>query len=145
MPQRYIVAIMISLILITLAVIFHGQRPQLNHTSIHAKQGLIDISPAIEQGQSVDLSGEWLFFYDQFLSSKEIQAGTDLIMLQMAKDKKLDEILEELGEVAEGVKTSEAIYKLSKEYNIYTPIANEVKLILEGKSPQDSLKYLLNS
>jgi len=65
--------------------------------------------------------------------------------LGLAENKKLQEILKELGEVAEGVKTSEAIHKLSKEFNIYTPIANEVKLILDGKNPKDSLKDLLNS
>ena len=63
----------------------------------------------------------------------------------MAQKKSLDLILEELGEVAEGVMTSQAIYKLSQENKIYTPIANEVKLILEGKNPQDSLKDLLSS
>ena len=82
---------------------------------------------------------------DLFLTASSPMSRNYRVGLGLAKDKKLDEILEELGEVAEGVKTSEAIYKLSKEYNIYTPIANEVKLILEGKSPQDSLKDLLNS
>lgn len=41
--------------------------------------------------------------------------------------------------------TSEAICKLSKKYGIYTPIANEVKHVIEGKNPLDSLKDLLSS
>jgi len=82
---------------------------------------------------------------DLFLTASSPMSRNYRVGLGLAKNKKLDEILEELGEVAEGVKTSEAIYNLSKEYNIYTPIANEVKLILDGKSPQDSLKDLLNS
>ncbi len=41
--------------------------------------------------------------------------------------------------------TSEAIYKLSRKNDIYTPIANEVKLILDGKNPKKSLQDLLKS
>lgn len=82
---------------------------------------------------------------DLFLTASSSMSRNYRVGLGLAKNKKLDEILDELGEVAEGVKTSEAIYNLSKEYSIYTPIANEVKLILDGKSPQDSLKDLLNS
>jgi glycerol-3-phosphate dehydrogenase (NAD(P)+) len=82
---------------------------------------------------------------DLFLTASSPMSRNYRVGLGLAKNKKLDEILEELGEVAEGVKTSEAISKLSTEHKIYTPIANEVKLILNGKSPQDSLKDLLNS
>lgn len=82
---------------------------------------------------------------DLFLTASSNMSRNYRVGLGLAQNKKLDEILEELGEVAEGVKTSEAIYKLSQEYNIYTPIANEVKLVLDGKNPKDSLKDLLNS
>ena len=81
---------------------------------------------------------------DLFLTASSTLSRNFRVGLGLAKGKSLDLILEELGEVAEGVKTSEAIYKLSKENNIYTPIANEVKLILDGKSPQQSLKDLLS-
>lgn len=82
---------------------------------------------------------------DLFLTASSTLSRNFRVGLGLAKNKSLDEILEELGEVAEGVMTAQAIYKLSKKNNIYTPIANEVKLILEGKNPQDSLKDLLNS
>ncbi|APW64361.1 MULTISPECIES: NAD(P)H-dependent glycerol-3-phosphate dehydrogenase [Arcobacteraceae] len=82
---------------------------------------------------------------DLFLTASSNMSRNYRVGLGLAQNKSLEEILEELGEVAEGVKTSEAIYKLSKEYNIYTPIANEVKLVLDGKNPKDSLKDLLNS
>ena len=65
--------------------------------------------------------------------------------LGLASNKNLDEILKELGEVAEGIKTADAIYNLSLKHTIYTPIANEVKLILDGKNPKDSLKDLLKN
>ena len=82
---------------------------------------------------------------DLFLTASSTLSRNFRVGLGLAKNKSLDEILEELGEVAEGVMTSQAIYKLSTQNNIYTPIANEVKLILEGKNPQDSLKDLLTN
>lgn len=82
---------------------------------------------------------------DLFLTASSTMSRNFRVGLGLAANKSLETILEELGEVAEGVKTSEAIYKLSSEHGIYTPIANEVRLILEGKNPKDSLKDLLNS
>lgn len=82
---------------------------------------------------------------DLFLTASSTMSRNFRVGLGLAKQESLDMILEELGEVAEGVKTSEAIYNLCEKHNIYTPIAKEVKLILEGKNPKDSLKDLLNS
>lgn len=82
---------------------------------------------------------------DLFLTASSTLSRNYRVGLGLAKGKKLDSILEELGEVAEGVKTAEAIYMLSTNQDIYTPIANEVKLILDGKNPLNSLKDLLKS
>lgn len=82
---------------------------------------------------------------DLFLTASSPMSRNYRVGLGLATGNKLEDILEELGEVAEGVKTSEAISNLSKEHGIYTPIAKEVQLILDGKNPQDSLKDLLKS
>jgi len=82
---------------------------------------------------------------DLFLTANSTMSRNYRVGLGLASGKKLEDILEELGEVAEGVKTADAIYDLSKKYNIYTPIADEVKHILNGKSPKDSLKDLLKN
>lgn len=82
---------------------------------------------------------------DLFLTASSTLSRNFRVGLGIAAEKSLETILEELGEVAEGVKTSEAIYKLSNEKNIYTPIANEVKQMLDGKHPKESLKDLLTS
>jgi glycerol-3-phosphate dehydrogenase (NAD(P)+) len=82
---------------------------------------------------------------DLFLTASSTLSRNFRVGLGLAEEKSIDTILEELGEVAEGVKTSEAIVKLSSEFNIYTPIANEVLLLLNGKSPKDSLHDLLKS
>jgi glycerol-3-phosphate dehydrogenase (NAD(P)+) len=57
----------------------------------------------------------------------------------------MDEILEELGEVAEGVPTAKALYKIAKDKGLYLPIAQEVyAMIEEGKDPRQSVKDLLD-
>jgi glycerol-3-phosphate dehydrogenase (NAD(P)+) len=80
---------------------------------------------------------------DLFLTANSTMSRNYRVGLGLASNKNLDEILKELGEVAEGIKTADAIFNLSLKYSIYTPIANEVKLILDGKNPKDSLKDLL--
>lgn len=44
----------------------------------------------------------------------------------LAQGKKIDDILAQLGSVAEGVKTSKAICELSKKLNIETPLSNAI-------------------
>ena len=80
---------------------------------------------------------------DLFLSASSELSRNFRVGLALAKGKKLDAILHDLGEVAEGVFTTDAIIKLSEKYGIYTPIANEVQKILQGKDPKDSLRDLL--
>jgi len=82
---------------------------------------------------------------DLFLAASSTLSRNYRVGLGLAEGKSLENILDELGEVAEGVMTAQAVYKLSNENEIYTPIANEVKLILDGKNPLDSLKDLLKS
>jgi glycerol-3-phosphate dehydrogenase (NAD(P)+) len=80
---------------------------------------------------------------DLFLTANSTLSRNYRVGLGLAKNKNLDTILKEIGEVAEGVWTTEAIYKLSKKFGIYTPIADEVYYILRGKNIKDSLRDLL--
>ncbi|MDR1285749.1 MAG: NAD(P)H-dependent glycerol-3-phosphate dehydrogenase [Campylobacteraceae bacterium] len=80
---------------------------------------------------------------DLFLTASSVLSRNYRVGMALAKGAKLDKILQELGEVAEGVLTSRAISKISKERDIYTPIAREVSMIIEGKPPLDSLRDLL--
>ena len=80
---------------------------------------------------------------DLFLTASSTLSRNYRVGLGLAKGKHIEAILKELGEVAEGVKTSKAIYNLSQKHNIYTPIATEVKFVIDGKNPLDSLKDLL--
>ncbi len=81
---------------------------------------------------------------DLFLTANSTMSRNYRVGLNLAKGKFLKDILNELGEVAEGVYTTKAIYRLSNKYDIYTPIANEVyKIIYENKKPIESLQDLL--
>lgn len=82
---------------------------------------------------------------DLFLTASSTLSRNYRVGLGIAKGKSMDEILEELGEVAEGVPTAKAIYKIAKEKEIYLPIAQEVHaMIEEGKDPLASVKDLLS-
>ncbi|MFC2074639.1 glycerol-3-phosphate dehydrogenase, partial [Campylobacterota bacterium] len=61
----------------------------------------------------------------------------------LAKGKSQEDILNELGEVAEGIGTTYALHKIIQEEKLYLPIATEVYEILEGKMPHHSLRDLL--
>ncbi|WP_309496141.1 NAD(P)H-dependent glycerol-3-phosphate dehydrogenase [Sulfurovum sp.] len=81
---------------------------------------------------------------DLFLTASSTLSRNFRVGLGLAKGKSMDEILEELGEVAEGVPTAKALYKLAKDKNIYLPIAQEVyAMIEEGKDPRESVRDLL--
>jgi glycerol-3-phosphate dehydrogenase (NAD(P)+) len=64
--------------------------------------------------------------------------------IRLGKGEKLKDILSSMKMVAEGVKTTKAVYELSKKYNIEMPIPNEVYYILyEDKDVKASAKDLL--
>ena len=80
---------------------------------------------------------------DLFLTASSELSRNYRVGLGLAKGKSLEQILDELGEVAEGVYTARAIEKIAKDREIYTPIASQVNLILDGKNVKDSLQDLL--
>ena len=81
---------------------------------------------------------------DLFLTASSVLSRNYRVGLGLAKNESLNKILNELGEVAEGIDTSYAIEKLADKNRIYTPIVNEVAAMLRGKDVQSSLKDLLN-
>ena len=81
---------------------------------------------------------------DLFLTASSNLSRNYRVGFGLAKGKSLEAVLEELGEVAEGVPTTKALMKIAKEKDIYLPIASEVEALLEGKDPKKSLMDLLN-
>ncbi len=63
---------------------------------------------------------------------------------QLGQGKNLDQIIEEMSEVAEGVKTAKVVMELAKDYNVHMPISEEVyKVLYEGNTVEDAFKGLL--
>lgn len=82
---------------------------------------------------------------DLFLTASSTMSRNFRVGLGIAQGKSKNEILQELGEVAEGIGTAYALHKIMKEKNLYLPIAKEVYEMLEGKNPLVSLKDFLSS
>jgi glycerol-3-phosphate dehydrogenase (NAD(P)+) len=82
---------------------------------------------------------------DLFLTASSTLSRNYRVGLGLAQGKSIDEILDELGEVAEGIPTTKALYSIAHKKNIYLPIANEVYKMLNGKNPKICVNDLLNS
>ncbi len=80
---------------------------------------------------------------DLFLTASSTMSRNFRVGLGLAEGKLQEQILEELGEVAEGIGTAYALRKIAQEKGLYLPIATEVYNMLEGKDPKDSLHDLL--
>jgi len=81
---------------------------------------------------------------DLFLTASSIMSRNFRVGQGLARELSQEEILQELGEVAEGIGTAYALYEIAKKEDLYLPIAREVYEMLEGKSPQESLRDLLS-
>ncbi len=81
---------------------------------------------------------------DLFLSANSTLSRNYRVGIGLAQNKALEQILSELGEVAEGIKTANAIHLIASKHNIYTPIATEVQKILKGKSCKESILKLMS-
>lgn len=82
---------------------------------------------------------------DLFLTASSTLSRNYRVGLGLAKGLSMEDILEELGEVAEGVPTARALHKIAIDKDIYLPIAAEVyAMIEEGKDPLKSVQDLLS-
>ena len=62
----------------------------------------------------------------------------------LGKGRKIDEIIAEMAEVAEGVKTTKVVMELAKEYKLDMPIATSVyRVLYEGDTVNDAFRGLL--
>lgn len=65
--------------------------------------------------------------------------------VELGKGKRLEEIVAELSEVAEGIKTARAVKQLADRANLEMPIVNEVNAVLyDGKSAGDAVSELMS-
>jgi len=82
---------------------------------------------------------------DLILTSTGDLSRNRQVGLMLAEGKSLNDILNELGHVAEGVHTARAVLQLSNQLNIEMPITQAVCSILhEGVSARSAVEVLLN-
>ncbi len=63
---------------------------------------------------------------------------------QIAKGKKLTQILEEMDQVAEGILTTKSVYKLANKFNAEMPITREIyNVLFENKDPMKAVNELM--
>lgn len=66
--------------------------------------------------------------------------------IQLGKGRSLDEIINEMSMVAEGVKTTKVVIELAQKHSVEMPIAQEVyKVLYEGSTVQEAFRGLLGS
>lgn len=80
---------------------------------------------------------------DLFLTASSTLSRNYRVGFGLGSGKTIEAILEELGEVAEGVATAAAIVDIAGKHGIYTPIAVEVDRIIHGKDVHESIRDLL--
>jgi glycerol-3-phosphate dehydrogenase (NAD(P)+) len=62
---------------------------------------------------------------------------------ELARGRTLDEVLEDMGQVAEGVRTARPVMELSAQYDVFMPIAAEVDAVVnDGRSPREAYRGL---
>jgi len=62
---------------------------------------------------------------------------------ELARDRTLEEVLDDMGQVAEGVKTARPVMQLAQEHDVFMPIAAEVDAVVnEGRHPRDAYRGL---
>jgi glycerol-3-phosphate dehydrogenase (NAD(P)+) len=63
----------------------------------------------------------------------------------LGKGQKMDDILSNLGAVAEGVRTTEAVIKLAEKHNISVPLSTEIYKLVQGKvTPKEAINNLMS-
>jgi glycerol-3-phosphate dehydrogenase (NAD(P)+) len=62
----------------------------------------------------------------------------------LGKGKNLDEVLDNMGMVVEGVRTTKAAYQLAQKYNVSMPITNALyDVLFNGKNAKDAVDVLM--
>ncbi|SEN27610.1 NAD(P)H-dependent glycerol-3-phosphate dehydrogenase [Lihuaxuella thermophila] len=63
----------------------------------------------------------------------------------LSQGKKLEQVLEEMGMVVEGVKTTRVAHALSRHYQVEMPLTEQLYAVLfEGKDPEQAVKDLMS-
>ena len=65
--------------------------------------------------------------------------------VELGRGKKIEEITSNMRMVAEGVRTTEAVYRLAQKLNVTMPITEQVyKVLYEGSDPRAAILQLMS-
>ncbi|PWG05353.1 NAD(P)H-dependent glycerol-3-phosphate dehydrogenase [Polaribacter aquimarinus] len=81
---------------------------------------------------------------DLIVTCSSTKSRNHHVGFELGRGKKLDQIINEMNEVAEGVKTAKVVMELAKDYNVDMPISNEVyKVLYEDNTVFEAFRGLL--
>ncbi|MDD2837450.1 MAG: NAD(P)H-dependent glycerol-3-phosphate dehydrogenase [Sulfuricurvum sp.] len=80
---------------------------------------------------------------DLFLTASSTMSRNYRVGLGLAEGLSKEAVCAQIGEVSEGIGTAYALHEIALARGLYLPIAAEVYAILEGKSPRQSLRDLI--
>jgi len=122
-----------------------GQEAGLNTRAALMTRGLAEITRiGVAQGAEPEtflgLSG----MGDLLLTCTGDLSRNRRVGLGLGRGRKLDEIVSELGEVAEGVQTTRAAVRLAHRLGVEAPISTQVRAVLDGeKTPVEAGHWLM--
>lgn len=83
---------------------------------------------------------------DLVATCSSTQSRNRYVGFNVGKGRKIEDIIAEMSEVAEGVKTAKVVTELAEEYKVEMPIARSVyKVLYEGDTVFDAFRGLLKS
>jgi len=83
---------------------------------------------------------------DLVATCSSTQSRNRYVGYNLGKGRNIDDIIAEMSEVAEGVKTAKVVMELADEYKVEMPIAHSVyKVLYEGDTVYDAFRGLLKS
>jgi len=67
-----------------------------------------------------------------------------MVGIELARGRKLDEIVGSMRMVAEGVKTTDAARELARRFNVEMPITEQMyQMLYHGVSPREAIRRLM--
>ena len=108
-------------------------------------RGLAEISRlAVRQGAKTETMMGLAGLGDLVLTCTGGLSRNRFVGQELGRGRRLEEIISSMNEIAEGVKTTQAVKRLAAELSVEMPITDEVHAVLyEGKTAQDAATELM--
>ena len=111
-----------------------GNNVGLNARAALMTRGLTEITRiGVAQGAEPETFLGLAGMGDLFLTCTGDLSRNRRVGLGLGQGRKLEEIVEELGEVAEGIETTRAAVRLAKRLDVEAPITNLVRAVIDGE------------